>query len=320
MRALTRGLASSFASAITSQAEARINYPLALKQHAEYVAALRRLLPDGVTELPADDAHPGALGQGQTDRCTLMQLALLAAGQPLDSRPLRPPAVASPPNSDRRCLLNIRLADCVFIEDTAVVVGRTAIIARPGAASRQGEEGPVAAALAGLGYSIVRLQPPAALDGGDVLQLPGSPTILVGLTKRTNAEGVAQLAAAVPDRSVHGVPVPGDTLHLKSLVTALDKGTLLLAETDAGRSVSKALAALPLAGTWQHVLVPDPVCANVLLLGERRVVTQASDAATEALLDGLCAARGLQLHRLPRATEMIKADGALTCCSILLPS
>ena len=45
---------------------------------------------------------------------------------------------------------------------------------------------------------------------------------------------------------------------------------------------------------------------------------QGSDPATEQLLDRLCAERGLQLHRLPRATEMIKADGALTCCSILL--
>lgn len=44
---------------------------------------------------------------------------------------------------------------------------------------------------------------------------------------------------------------------------------------------------------------------------------QGSDAATEQLLDRLCAERGLQLHRLPRATEMVKADGALTCCSIL---
>ena len=49
------------------------------------------------------------------------------------------------------------------------------------------------------------------------------------------------------------------------------------------------------------------------------MVLQGSDPATEALLERLCGERGLVLHRLPRATEMIKADGALTCCSILLP-
>lgn len=156
-----------------------------------------------------------------------------------------------------------------------MVAGSTAVIARIGAASRQGEEGPVADALAALGCSVHRLQPPATLDGGDVLQLPGSTHVLVGLSRRTNAEGVAQLAAALPDRSVHAVPVAAG-LHLKSLVTALDATTLLLADTPAGRALSTELAALPgLAGSsWRHEFVPDPVCANVLLLGEGHVVTQ----------------------------------------------
>lgn len=60
-----------------------------------------------------------------------------------------------------------------------MVVGRTAVVARPGAAARLGEEGPVAEALAALGLAVERLAPPAALDGGDVLQLPGSRHILV---------------------------------------------------------------------------------------------------------------------------------------------
>lgn len=206
-----------------------------------------------------------------------------------------------------------------------MVAGRAAVVSRIGAASRQGEEAAVATALAKLGYAVSRLAPPATLDGGDVLQLPGSTHVLVGLSKRTNAEGVAQLAAALPDRAVHGVPLP-QGLHLKSLLTALDDRTLLVADTAAGRALSASLAAHPAltkgpqaSPGWQHVFVPDPVCANVLLLGSRQVVTQHSDPATEALLDELCANHGLQLHRLPRATEFIKADGALTCCSILLP-
>lgn len=39
---------------------------------------------------------------------------------------------------------------------------------------------------------------------------------------------------------------------------------------------------------------------------------------SEAVLEALCAARGLRLHKLPQMTEFIKADGALTCCGILL--
>lgn len=204
-----------------------------------------------------------------------------------------------------------------------MVAGQTAVIARIGTASRAGEEAPVAAALADLGCEIRYLAPPATLDGGDVLQLPGSRVILVGLSARTNAAGVAQLAAHLPDHSVHGVPVPAG-LHLKSAVTALDGATLLFADNAAGRALSAALTEHPAltAGAggapWRHVLVPDPVAANVLLVGEH-VVMQGGCPASEALLEELCAPRGLRLHKLPRMTEFIKADGALTCCSILLP-
>ena len=140
----------------------------------------------------------------------------------------------------------------------------------------------MAEALAALGCTVRRLQAPATLDGGDVLQLPGSTHVLVGLSRRTNEEGVAQLAAALPDRSVHAVPVAAG-LHLKSLVTALDAATLLLADTPAGRSLGATLAVLPgLAGQrLEHVLVPDPVCANVLLPGGQHVVTQVSGDAWE---------------------------------------
>lgn len=252
-----------------------------------------------------------------------------------------------------------------------MVVGNTAIIARIGAPSRQGEEAPVAAALAALGCTVHHLTPPATLDGGDVLQLPGSRHILVGLSRRTNAAAVTQLSAALPQHSVHGVSVPHG-LHLKSAITALDGGTLLLADNAAGRGLSAALQGhAALAGSpWQHVMVPDPgargrrlcsggsgglllwhtvlafgfvrllptavlnrpcppaclvfphlsaVAANVLLLGGGHVAMQAGCAASEALLGRLCSERGLRLHTLPRATELVKADGALTCCSILLP-
>ena len=334
MRALVRGLASTFATAICSGAPAEpISLELARRQHQAYIDLLCRLLPGGVVELPADDRHPGGCwtwahavwskavvppdAPGYAGRAA----AVGRSGHVVSNRP--------------RCMLsqvlhgNPRLsADCCFIEDTAVVAGRTAVITRFGAPSRQGEEAAVAATLAELGYAVAHLAPPATLDGGDVLQLPGSTHLLVGLSKRTNAAGLAQLAAALPGRAVHGVPLPRG-LHLKSLLTALDGATLLFADTPAGRALSASLAAHPaLAGppdgpdpppSWRHVFVPDPVCANVLLLSGGRVVTQGSDAATEGLLDALCAQRGLQLHRLPRATEFIKADGALTCCSILLP-
>lgn len=76
---------------------------------------------------------------------------------------------------------------------------------------------------------------------------------------------------------------------------------------------------MPAAAPRPAPSAPPAVAANVLLLGGGHVVMQAGCAASQALLGRLCSERALSLHTLPRATELIKADGALTCCSILLP-
>lgn len=177
----------------------------------------------------------------------------------------------------------------------------------------------VAEALQRLGYDLQYLKAPAMLDGGDVLQLPACNHILVGLSRRTNAAAVQQMRQHLPKYQVHGVPVKHG-LHLKSAVTALDASTLLFSDTDAGRALSKTLAELPALTqgiAWQHVMVQDPAAANVLLIGEH-VVMQQGCSKSEQLLQQLCDARQLKVHRLPRMEEFIKADGALTCCSILL--
>jgi dimethylargininase len=153
---------------------------------------------------------------------------------------------------------------------------------------------------------------------------------LVGLSARTNAAAVQQMQGHLPHHIVHGVPV-GYGLHLKSAVTALDGSTLLFSDDAAGQAISKAIQQLPGFGSgsvWQHVMLPDAAAANVLLLHgkqqqqqqqQRHVVMQEGCERSEALLEKLCIERGLQLHKLPRMTEIGKADGALTCCSILLP-
>ncbi|MHB8839708.1 MAG: arginine deiminase family protein, partial [Gemmatimonadaceae bacterium] len=113
--------------------------------------------------------------------------------------------------------------DAVFIEDTAVVFDEVAVIARPGAKSRRDEVTAVAAALAPL-RTLVRLKAPATLDGGDVLVVGRS--VFVGRSRRTNDDGISQLAAALAGYgyTVQGVSVAG-CLHLKSAVTAMDDTT-----------------------------------------------------------------------------------------------
>ena len=65
----------------------------------------------------------------------------------------------------------------------------TALITNPGDKSRTGEiEGLEEFLIKKLGCPIQRIKEPATLDGGDVLKVDN--TIYVGLTKRTNQEGI----------------------------------------------------------------------------------------------------------------------------------
>lgn len=65
--------------------------------------------------------------------------------------------------------------------------------------------------------------------------------ILTGLTKRSNEAAVQQLSRIFEGRyAVLGLRVPGageSTLHLKSIMTALDAHTILVADGPAGREV-----------------------------------------------------------------------------------
>ena len=88
----------------------------------------------------------------------------------------------------------------MFVEDTAVVLDEVAVIARPGAESRRGETASVAARSRGL-PSVVAIEPPGTLDGGDVLVVDRE--VFVGRSTRTNDSGIEQLrrrarAARVP--------------------------------------------------------------------------------------------------------------------------
>ena len=207
-----------------------------------------------------------------------------------------------------------RFPDCCFVEDTAVVVSGTAVISSLGAESRRGEEAAIKEALAATSeFKIHTIEGPARLDGGDVLRVGSH--VLAGISGRTNHEGVNQLSHYLGSSyTVQSVPVSAG-LHLKSPMTALDDHTILY-YGDAGRSLKERMKFLPYWRDMEYVEVPDFLAANVLLLG-RRVIMQGGLPASEHLLEKLCEKRGLELHKVTQQTEFAKADGALTCLSIL---
>jgi dimethylargininase len=192
--------------------------------------------------------------------------------------------------------------DAPFVEDTMVVYGDLAVIARPGAVERQPETAGAARAVADLGMVVRSIAAPGTLDGGDVLKL--GPTFYVGIGGRTNDEGARQLAALVADRGVTVVPLPiSGVLHLKTAVTALPDGTLLANVAVLDRpELLPPLTPAPDSGPWR-----------MILLGHDRVLLSTSAPRTADLL----AARGYT-PVVVDISEFEKLESSVTCLSVRL--
>ena len=101
-----------------------------------------------------------------------------------------------------------RHPDSVFVEDTAVVVGLTAVVARSGAPTRRGETPPIAAALASR-FSTTTIEPPGTLDGGDVMQLAAKhhPDLIIMDIQLPEVSGVEHVKTLKADDALKDIPV-----------------------------------------------------------------------------------------------------------------
>lgn len=196
------------------------------------------------------------------------------------------------------------MPDAVFVEDLAIVLDELAVVTRPGAASRRAEASSVARALARL-RPLVTLPEPATLDGGDVLRV--GRTLYVGRTARTNGEGRARLEEAVAAFGYRVVEVPVEgCLHLKSAVTLAAEGVLLVQpEWVPAAAFDPALERL-------EVDPSEPYAANVLRVRDA-VIMPAAFPRTRAALE----ARGIRVLSVD-VSELAKAEGAVTCCSLIV--
>jgi dimethylargininase len=195
------------------------------------------------------------------------------------------------------------LPDSVFVEDAAVVFDEIAVIARPGAESRRAETESVASALARY-RPLQRVVAPGTLDGGDVLQV--GKRVFVGRSQRTNADGVRQLAAMLSPfgYSVEPLEIRG-CLHLKSAITAAADDLLVLNPAWVDDRVFRAYRRI-------EVDPEEPFAANVLRLGSTVICAEGAERTRERLEDEGFSVRTVQ------ASELAKAEGGLTCCSLIV--
>jgi len=197
------------------------------------------------------------------------------------------------------------LPDSVFVEDTALVLDEVALITRPGAESRRLETESVAKRL-GEYRELIFIQPPGTLDGGDVLRI--GKTIYVGSSSRSNASAFSQILTTLARFGYRIVTVPvGECLHLKSAVTQVGPSTLL---------INRRLVVTNYFPGMDFIDVADeePLAANTLLIGNQ-LIYSASFPRTRERLE----ARGIGVRCID-VSELEKAEGAITCCSLIFDS
>ena len=194
------------------------------------------------------------------------------------------------------------LPDSVFVEDTAIVLNDLAVIARPGAILRRKETQSVVEVLKEY-KTVFQIIDPGTLDGGDVLQV--GKTLFVGNSIRSNIHGIKQLMEFVAPYGyeVEVVKVD-DCLHLKSAVTLVGGDTLL---------INRAWVNPNSFGAMEFIDIDpsEPFAANALLVGEK-LIYPASFPRTCLRLGS----KGIGV-RVIDVSELQKAEGALTCCSLI---
>ena len=195
------------------------------------------------------------------------------------------------------------MPDSVFVEDIAIVFDELAIITRPGAESRRRETAAVAGALAAY-RPLHTIEPRGTVDGGDVLVV--GRRVFVGRSSRTNEAAVVQIRQILEP---HGYTV-SDTvvrgcLHLKSAVTALADDVLLVNRAWIDEAAFDGF-------TLVDVDAAEPSAANVRRLDDRIVFPAAFPRTAERLTR-----RGLRLA-IVDVSELAKAEGAVTCCSLMV--
>lgn len=197
---------------------------------------------------------------------------------------------------------NRDLADCVFVEDTAIVLDEVAVLASMGAESRRAEPAGVEPELRKY-REVRRIEAPATIEGGDVLRVGRQ--LLVGLSSRTNPAGVDALEAIVRRWSYDVVPVPvRRCLHFKTACTALPDQRLL---------VNPEWVDVQHLQRFELVFVPEtePWAANAALVGGKVCIAADHVRSAEQIRKLGFDVRTVDL------SEFAKAEGGVTCLSIL---
>ena len=200
---------------------------------------------------------------------------------------------------------DLRYPDSTFVEDTAILTERGAILTRPGAESRAGEVDAIREAVGRFFPTLMAIEAPGTVDGGDICE--AGEHFFIGVSHRTNEEGARQLAVHLAKlgytSQVMDVRKMTSILHLKSGISYIGENTMVVMEEMAGRAEFRG---------YERVIVSkeESYAANCVRVNERVLVAEGYPGLQAEL-----AARGFKPLVLGMS-EFRKMDGGLSCLSL----
>lgn len=194
--------------------------------------------------------------------------------------------------------------DAPFVEDTSVVLDEIAVLTSMGTSTRRAEVDEIAPVIGRYRDLVERVDPPALLEGGDVLRVDR--ILYVGLSRRTDRAGLEALARLTRPLGYEVAPVKvRGCLHLKTACTALDHETVLVNPNWIDPEPLRALRQIP-------VDAQEPWAANTVRLEDELILMQHGTPRTvERVREA-----GYQVITT-EISELAKAEAGLTCLSLL---
>lgn len=198
--------------------------------------------------------------------------------------------------------------DSCFVEDTAVLTEKCAVISNPGAPTRTKETEAMIPVIQKFypDERIEYIKAPGTMEGGDVMMV--GDTFYIGRSARTNAEGICQFAEILGKYGYKVVEVPLEkVLHLKTGVNYLEHGHMLVS----GEFTDKAEFA---AYDRHEIPEAEAYAANCIWVNEKVLVPEGYPTVEKIVKD-----MGYEVI-LVDTSEFRKIDGGLSCLSLRFTS
>ena len=192
--------------------------------------------------------------------------------------------------------------DSCFVEDTAIVTKKCAIITNPGAPTRKGEQAEIKEVLKKFYENIEEIQAPGTIEGGDVMMVGDH--FYVGLSARTNKDGAKQFIDILRKYGYDGTMVPlRKVLHLKTGLAYLENNNLLVA----GEFVED-----PIFKDFNKVVIDERegYSANCIWVNDTVIIPEGYEKTKKAVEELVYKIKEVD------TSEYRKVDGGLSCLSL----